>query len=73
MDQKEREIRVQAVTETLRQLAGWGDEDRSTSELEALATTVETYALNDDGLCCLMCQEVHCDDGCPLDGVRPAP
>lgn len=71
MEREEREIRVRAVVETLRQLSEWDDEARSAPELEMLATTVETYALHDDGhLCCLMCQEVHCDEGCPLDGVR---
>ena len=64
---------VQAVVDTLRQLAGWSDEDRSVDELLGLAALVEgegATGIMHDGWSCPMCQEVECDEDCPLAAVR---
>lgn len=57
------------VAATLRQLAGWSLGDRSSGSLLELADAVEAenYA---NSWCCPMCEEVQCDGGCPLEGVR---
>lgn len=60
---------VAVVMATLRQLAGWCDDDRSPAALAELATVLETEDWADCP-CCPMCQEVDCDDGCPLAYVR---
>lgn len=60
---------AEIVARTLRQLAEWGDYDLQPAALLELATLVD---LEDfvGTWCCPMCQEVECDAGCPLEGVR---
>lgn len=57
------------VAATLRQLAAWSDEDRTADELYQLANEVEAHDFT-DSWCCPMCQEVECDDDCPLAALR---
>lgn len=65
----ESERAVQLIAATLRTAAEQiqGDTDRIT--LREIAGTVES---NWGGDCCPLCQEVTCDDGCPLQDVRAA-
>lgn len=56
------------VAKVLRQLAEWSDDDRSPQALIQLAEIVEAEDYT-AGWCCPMCQEVQCDDGCPLEGA----
>lgn len=56
---------VTAVAATLRVVAFWPDVD--TDELLSVATQVE---LDWGRICCPLCEEVTCDEGCPLQSVR---
>ena len=56
-----------AVADTLRTVAEWGP--TSPEELRAVAEQVDSMAIR-DGWCCPVCQEVDCDEGCPLASVR---
>lgn len=70
-----------AVAATLRTVAGWGqlacvtddDEYRGVNvgrdELYELARRVEHERV-DDWWSCPICQEVECDNGCPLEPLR---
>lgn len=61
----------ETVARTLEQLAGWGDANRSGPELLDLARQVRDAASSSDGWpACPMCQEVECDDRCPLADER---
>lgn len=70
----EAKARVAATAATLRQVAGWGlsfsdkDQDDSADELHQTADAVE--AMGDDDPCCPVCQEILCDEDCPLVGIR---
>lgn len=55
------------VAATLRSVAAWCDTDRDRDELYNMATAVEA---GDDDDCCPVCQEVTCDEDCPLVEVR---
>lgn len=57
------------VAATLRQLAEWPDEERTPEVLRDLAIEVENHDYADSWVC-PMCEEVECDDGCPLAGAR---
>lgn len=66
---------IRAVADTLRYLAGngltWTSDD-----LADWATDVEGALVYPDRACCSMCQEVTCDDDCPMfphrhPGERP--
>lgn len=64
----------QIVAATLRQISQWGigqwgDDDRITKDLQALAHFVENEDY-DNGMVCPMCQEIECDGGCPLEYYR---
>lgn len=59
---------VAATAATLRQVAGWGVGDDLEKDFYELATALGTW--KSDGMCCPMCQEVECDEGCPLEPVR---
>lgn len=56
-----------ATVDTLRTVAEWGPMSRE--ELLAVAESVDTMVVS-EGLCCPVCEEVDCDDGCPLAPVR---
>jgi hypothetical protein len=56
---------VVTVTATLRMLAGYVP--LGPDELSSLADDVER---DWDGVCCPVCEEVTCDEGCPLEDVR---
>jgi hypothetical protein len=56
-----------AVADTLRTVAEWGQMSRE--ELRGVAEAVDSMVV-EQGLCCPVCQEVHCDEGCPLESVR---
>ncbi len=57
---------VETVVRTLRQVAGWMP--MSLEELHETADSVER--LGADPLCCPMCEEIECDDDCPLARIR---
>lgn len=56
---------VLLVANTLRVVAFWPDVDKD--ELLSVADQVE---LDWDGICCRLCEEVLCDESCPLWSVR---
>lgn len=56
------------VAATLRTIAGWFDAEQR-QQLRDVAEDVELDPL---GACCPLCQEVTCDEGCPLQSVREA-
>lgn len=62
-----------AVAATIRQLAEWGltwhDGRDARDDLLATAEQVATVRA-DDPICCPLCQEVECNEGCPLAGAR---
>lgn len=56
------------VAATLRQVATWiGVHDNDEAALYDMAAEVDAF---DDEACCPCCQEVTCDEGCPLAPVR---
>jgi hypothetical protein len=57
-----------ATAATLRTVAEWGP-TITREEFLAVAEQVEAMTGN-DGWCCPVCEEVECDDGCPLEPVR---
>lgn len=59
---------VAAVAATLRTVAGWVSEDDRDMFYAAAKQTEHDW----DGPCCPVCEEVMCDDGCPLERVRLA-
>lgn len=67
-------IAIKATAATLRAVAGWGLEwppgghAAARDELCQIASAVE--GLDDDDVCCPVCEEVRCDEGCPLEGIR---
>jgi hypothetical protein len=64
------ELVVATVIATLRYAAEWlNDDDRN-----LLSETADQVAAEDprEALCCPVCEEVECDEGCPLAGVRRA-
>lgn len=71
-----RSARIAAVAATLRQLAHWGvrwpDDDHADMgpHLLALAATVEADDFDD---VCPICDEVVCDEGCPIEPLRSNP
>lgn len=64
-----------ATAATLRQVAFWGlvfdggTVESTCDELLEIARQVEQLDVADD-FCCPVCEEVTCDDGCPLEPVR---
>lgn len=62
---------ISAVVATLRQVAGWGlsfEDGPAQQELLEIARQVELLAAQDI-LCCPVCEEVECDDDCPLAAI----
>jgi hypothetical protein len=59
---------IATVVATLRTVAGWMPEDQRQTLYEVADQTEATW----DDLCCPVCEEVTCDDGCPLQHVRAA-
>lgn len=57
----------QIVARTLNQLSWWSDDERTPRELRRLAGQV---ADDDHYMSCPLCQEVTCDEDCPLQGER---
>ncbi|GAA3417603.1 hypothetical protein [Streptosporangium vulgare] len=57
------------VAATLRVIAGQYEGNPISDDLRGIAQQVE---IDWDGACCPLCQEVTCDDGCPLEAVRAA-
>lgn len=57
----------QITARTLRQLSEWSDDERTPEALRDLAGQVSD---DDHYFCCPMCQEVTCDEDCPLEGER---
>lgn len=55
------------VAETLRQIAGWPENDRGEYDLHVLADQV----VRNIGWSCGLCRQVECDSDCPLRWVRP--
>jgi hypothetical protein len=63
---------VTAVRDTLLQVACWVESDADREDLRDMADQVGLYADVAKSECCPMCEEVRCDEGCPLAGVRAA-
>lgn len=63
---------VTAVVRTLRYTAQWREDDRSRRAFVQLAQVVEAEYERGDvaDWCCPICQEVECDDDCPLAVIR---
>lgn len=59
-------VEARAAAKALRTAAYWLPDEQQALLLEA-AEGAETHW---DGACCPVCQEVWCDDGCPLEEVR---
>ncbi len=58
---------IRATTaKTLRAVASWGQVPQE--DIYAVAKQVEAGWL---GMCCPVCEETRCDEGCPLAPVRP--
>jgi hypothetical protein len=60
------------IAATLRTAADWLPDDhremlRETAQ--GVESCTDSYSLS---FCCPVCQEVHCDEGCPLEHVRKA-
>lgn len=62
---------VGTIVATLRQVAGW-IQDPDATMLRETAETLERWDWTEewDALCCPMCEEVKCDEDCPLAEVR---
>lgn len=63
---------ITAVAATFRQIALWGlrfDAGPAHDELMEIARKVEALSVEDD-ICCPVCEEVTCDDDCPLAPIR---
>lgn len=58
---------VRTVVATLRTVAEQIRDERDRADLLAVAAEVETDV---DDMCCPLCQEVVCDETCPLEQVR---
>jgi hypothetical protein len=56
---------VSTIAATLRVAAEWPGDYQG--EMLETANLVET---NFDDVCCPLCEEVRCDEGCPLEQVR---
>ena len=68
MSDADTELIKRTVAATCRQLSEWFDEREATALLD-MAREVEAFNDARDA-CCPCCQEVTCDDGCPLAPVR---
>ncbi|BET51779.1 hypothetical protein RGQ21_67610 [Kitasatospora aureofaciens] len=55
---------VSTVAATLKQFSWYTN---GLLNFDEIAREVE---LNWDGVCCPLCEEVTCDEGCPLESVR---
>jgi hypothetical protein len=59
---------VKATAGTFHYLAEWFGTEEQRAELAATALEVE--ALDEQEICCPVCEEVECDTSCPLVPVR---
>jgi hypothetical protein len=75
-------VQLYAVARTLRWCADMvvdePDHDSWSVHWRETADRLDTMSLDedgrpDDGGCCVVCQEVVCDDGCPLEELRTGP
>jgi hypothetical protein len=62
--------RLQATARTLRSVATWLGDDKERATLVTVAEEVESATEDSLGDVCPVCQEVLCDDDCPLEPVR---
>lgn len=60
---------AETVIATLRTAAEWMERD---TDRAMMLEAAERAELDWDGACCPVCEEVTCDDGCPLNRVRTA-
>ena len=63
-----REAVLTAVQQTLRTAAFWLESDKGSEMLAETACAVKR--LGADPLCCPVCEEIKCDEGCPLETLR---
>lgn len=68
MSERDEIIRT-ATAATLRQVAGWVSDDSLRDSIYDAAELVERSG-PEDWDCCPVCEEVECDDGCPLEPIR---
>jgi hypothetical protein len=57
------------VAATIRTVAGWISSDQDRDLLHSAAEQVERDP-GPDSICCPLCEEIACDDGCPMETVR---
>lgn len=63
---------INAVAATFREIAEWGlayDTGPARDDMLEIARKVDLLKDEDD-FCCPVCEEVTCDEGCPLEAVR---
>jgi hypothetical protein len=60
---------AQGAYEALMVAAGWG-EFCTAEECASVAREIEALAANGDAGCCPLCQEITCDETCPLRHLR---
>jgi hypothetical protein len=57
------------VAATIRTVAEWISNDKDRDLLHSAAQQVE-HNPGPDSICCPLCEEITCDDGCPMEVVR---
>lgn len=67
-----RDAAATAAAATLRYIGKWDDDARQPGDLAAVATDIDTLRGGAEWICCPVCQEITCDDDCPLAIVRSA-
>lgn len=64
-----RELVVNAIAQTLETLAMWTDETHRES-YRYLARDVRSWEPDQWDICCPFCDEIECDEGCPMSELR---
>lgn len=65
--------RIKVIVETFRFLGdGWLKDDEECKWAEEMAAAIEGFDFHGGRFCCPLCQEVRCDDNCPLLPIREA-
>lgn len=65
-----REETLEVVARTLHMAADWYPFTDHAAELHEVAEAVERSDEDSLGMCCPVCEEVRCDDHCPLENIR---
>lgn len=73
MTEEQKALIRATVSATLRTIAEWGMEfpsGRKSARDELFEIAQQVDGLEPDEMCCPVCEEVTCDEGCPLAPVR---